>query len=187
MSETLEFETRDAFRNWLGENSQSSEGVWLRFGKTKEVKTLKAKESLEEALCFGWIDGVMKRVDEHSYLKYFAARRKNSQWSEKNKLLIKGLEVRGIMTDFGRVKIEEAKQNGRWEAASKPSAISDEQIAQVSELLKENNEAYDNFQGMSPSVRKTYTRAYLDAKTEAGKAKRLAWLINRLEKNLKPM
>lgn len=57
----------------------------------------------------------------------------------------------------------------------------------VGELLKQNEAAYANFQAMSPSVKKTYTRAYLDAKTEDGKLKRLAWLTARLEKNLKPM
>ncbi len=59
--------------------------VYGWFLQDKQVKSLKAGEALEEALCFGWIDGVMKKVDEHSYLKYFATRRKNSKWSEKNK------------------------------------------------------------------------------------------------------
>lgn len=87
MDNCLQFETRQEFRVWLTENVTTSEGVWLIFGKTKQVKTLKAGEALEEALCFGWIDGVMKKVDEHSYLKYFARRRKNSKWSEKTKKL----------------------------------------------------------------------------------------------------
>ena len=78
MSEPLCFQTRADFRNWLSENCQSHEGVWLLFGKTKELPTLKASEALEEALCYGWIDGLMKKINEDSYKKYFAARKSNS-------------------------------------------------------------------------------------------------------------
>ena len=187
MREPLYFKTRDAFRGWLADNCQSSDGVWLVFGKTKAFVTVKASEALEEALCFGWIDGQMKRVDDQSYIKYFSARRKNSKWSAKNKSLAESLEKRGLMTDIGREKIEEAKKNGQWDSAVSPSAITEEQIEAVAGLLRENELAHANFQNMPPSVKKTYTRAYLDAKTEAGRAKRLAWMTGRLEKNLKPM
>ncbi|MGM0169436.1 hypothetical protein IGI39_003752 [Enterococcus sp. AZ135] len=187
MDENLLFTTRDDFHTWLTVNAASSGGVWLVFGKTKELKTVKAGEALEEALCFGWIDGVMKKVDEHSYLKYFAPRRKNSKWSEKNKKIVAKLEQQGLLTELGREKIAEAKKNGQWDSATKPSAITEEQIAEVAELLRDNKEAVKNFENMSPSVRKTYTRAYLDAKTDAGRTKRLAWMTDRLEKNLKPM
>lgn len=187
MSKPLHFKTRDAFRNWLSDNHSSEEGVWLLFGKTKELVTLKAGEALEEALCFGWIDGVMKRIDDKSYMKYFSPRRKNSKWSKKNKTLVEKLEEGGLMTDFGREKIQEAKKNGQWDKAVSPSDITDEQIEEVAGLLKENKQAYENFQAMSPSVKKTYTRAYFDAKTDAGRKKRLDWMTDRLEKNLKPM
>lgn len=90
------------------------------------------------------------------------------------------------MTDFGRAKIAEAKQNGQW-AAIDPMTFGDEQIAVLDAILQEYEPAHTNFQAMSLSVKKTYTRAYFDAKTEAGKAKRIAWLVNRLNKNLKPM
>ena len=62
MSELLRFKTREAFREWLSENCRRREGVWLEFGKTKEVETLSANDALLEALCFGWIDGVMKYI-----------------------------------------------------------------------------------------------------------------------------
>lgn len=187
MNDPLYFNTRHEFREWLLKNCLSNDGVWLLFGKTKEFSALKAGEALEEALCFGWIDGLMKKVDDKTYVKYFSPRRKNSKWSEKNKALAENLEKRGLMTDFGRTKIEEAKKNGQWDSAGKPSEITDEQIETVNSLLKQNEDAYNNFQGMSPSVKKTYTRAYFDAKTEDGRVNRLAWMIGRLEKNLKPM
>ena len=143
-------------------------------------------EALEEALCFGWIDGQMQSIDEKSYKKYFSMRRANSKWSEKNKALVKMLEDKNIMTEFGRKKIVEAKQNGQWNAP-KAVPITDEQIAELSCILQAFEPAYSNFQAMSLSVKKTYAKAYLDAKTEQGREKRIAWMVERLNKNLKPM
>ena len=137
MSDILEFANREEFRKWLNDNCLSSEGVWLLFGKAQGPKTIKAGEALEEALCFGWIDGQMQSIDDKTYKKYFSQRRENSKWSEKNKGLVKNLEERGIMTDFGR--------------------------------------------------KKTYARAYFDAKTDAGREKRIVWMVDRLNRNLKPM
>jgi len=186
MTEHLLFNSRDEFRIWLYDNCLSSSGVWLLFGKPGGPKTIKAAEALEEALCFGWIDGQMQSLDDKTYIKYFSLRRKNSKWSEKNKALIETLEKKGLMTGHGRKKIKEAQENGQWNASVQPS-ITDDQISVLSDLLKEYELAYTNFQGMPPSVRKTYTRAYLDAKTDSGRDKRLLWIIERLNKNLKPM
>lgn len=186
MSGIMKFANREAFRTWLCAHCLSEAGVWLLFGKSGGPKTIKAGEALEEALCFGWIDGQMQSVDAKTYKKYFSMRRPNSKWSAKNKALAERLEAQGLMTDFGRRKIEEAKENGQWHAPN-PMAITEEQIARVSALLEGHDPAYANFQAMSPSVKKTYTRAYFDAKTPAGQAKRLAWMVDRLNKNLKPM
>lgn len=186
MSNIMEFADREAFRAWLSQNCLTSDGIWLLFGKAGGPKTIKAGEALEEALCFGWIDGQMQRIDDKSYKKYFSMRRENSKWSEKNKALVKTLEERGVMTDFGRKKIEEAKENGQWNAP-KPAAVTEEQIIQLSALLEGYEPAFTNFQAMSLSVKKTYTRAYLDAKTDAGREKRIAWMVERLGRNLKPM
>ena len=116
MSEILQFADREEFRKWLSDNCLTSSGVWLLFGKAGGPKTLKAAEALEEALCFGWIDGQMQSLDGKSYKKYFSVRRVKSKWSDKNKKLVQSLEERGLMTDFGRKKIEEAKKNGQWDA-----------------------------------------------------------------------
>lgn len=90
------------------------------------------------------------------------------------------------MTDFGRKKIEEAQKNGQW-YAPKAAEITEEQIAKLSALLEGYEPAFTNFLAMSLSVKKTYTRAYFDAKTDAGREKRIAWMVDRLNKNLKPM
>ena len=128
----------------------------------------------------------MQSIDDKTYKKYFSLRRKDSKWSEKNKALVKGLEEQGLMTDWGRKKIEDAKKNGQWDTPKSP-AVTEEQIALLSGLLKVYGPAYDNFQAMSLSVKKTYTRAYFDAKTEAGRERRIAWMVDRLNRNLKPM
>lgn len=186
MNDILKFADRAGFRKWLSEHCTSDNGVWLLFGKSEKQKTIKADEALEEALCFGWIDGQMQSIDSDSYKKYFSKRRAKSKWSDKNKALVKNLEQRGLMTDCGRAKIEEAKQNGQWDAP-KPSAVTNEQIACLSNILKDYEPAYANFLAMSLSVKKTYTKAYLDAKTDSGRKKRIAWIADRLNKNLKPM
>lgn len=186
MNDMIEFPDREEFRKWLYEHCRSSDGVWLLFGKAGGPKTITAKEALEEALCFGWIDGQMQSIDGKTYKKYFSMRRKKSKWSEKNKALVKYLEEQGRMTDFGREKIEEAKKNGQWDAP-KPVAVTEEQIACLSALLERYEPAYTNFQAMPLSVRKTYVRAYVDTKTDAGRERRLAWMVDRLNKNLKPM
>lgn len=186
MSVIMEFASREEFRQWLSEHCQSNDGIWLLFGKAGGPKTIKAGEALEEALCFGWIDGQMQSIDDKTYKKYFSMRREKSKWSEKNKALVQKLEERGVMTDFGRRKIEEAKKNGQWDAP-KSLPVTEEQIAVVAALLEGYEPACTNFQAMSLSVKKTYTRAYLDAKTDAGREKRFAWMVDRLNRNLKPM
>lgn len=186
MSEPLQFFSREEFRAWLTEHCLSTDGVWLLFGKSGGPKTLKAAEALEEALCFGWIDGQMQSLDQKSYQKYFSMRRMGSKWSEKNKALAAQLEQKGLMTDYGRAKIAEAKVGGQWDAPKTP-AVTEEQISDLAALLEEYEPAHTHFQAMSPSVKRTYTRAYLDAKTEEGREKRLAWMVDRLNRNLKPM
>ena len=186
MSETMRFTDRAAFRSWLSEHGLSKEGIWILFGKAGGPKTLTAGEALEEALCFGWIDGQMQRIDGKTYRKYFSMRREKSKWSEKNKALVESLEERGLMTDLGREKIEEAKRDGRWDAP-RPAAVTEEQIAALSALLEGHEPAATHFRAMSLSVKKTYTRAYLDAKTDDGREKRFAWMVDRLDRGLKPM
>lgn len=186
MGEVMVFAGREEFREWLSENGRSSGGVWLLFGKPGGPKTIKAAEALEEALCFGWIDGQMERVDEKRYQKYFSPRRAKSRWSPKNRALAQRLEERGRMTALGREKIEEARRDGRWDAPA-PAAVTEEQLARLSALLEGYAPAFANFQAMPPSVRKTYARAYFDAKTDAGRERRLAWMVDRLNRNLKPM
>lgn len=181
------FADRAAFRSWLMEHALSDEGVWLRFDKKARPGALKASEALEEALCFGWIDGQMQSIDEQSYRKYFKQRSKTSNWSEKNKGLVEKLESQGLMTTFGRAKIELAKQNGSWDAP-KAESLTDEQLQQFAEMVQPHEDAYAHYITMPPSARKAYAASYwIGAKTEAGKQKRFETIIERLKLNLNPM
>jgi Uncharacterized protein conserved in bacteria len=184
----LIFQTRADFRAWLGENAKGSDGVWLEFSKSKALKTLSASEALEEALCFGWIDGQMQSMDENSYLKYFKQRADGSNWSEKNQKLVEQLEKQGLMTDCGREKIAYAKQHGTWGVSNKPEPLSPEMLQQFCEMLGPFEPACSNFMKMTPSVRKNYAGSYFfGAKTEEGKRKRFETIIERLNLNLDPM
>ena len=181
----LQFPTRADFRAWLQENAETSEGVWLVFGKTKAV-TLSANDALEEALCFGWIDGQMQSIDNMKYLKYFAKRRPKSVWSDKNKKIVDVLRDKGMMTELGENAVETAKKNGTWDAP-KGNPITDGQIEALAEKLRGITPAYENFNNMSPSVRRTYTGRYLSFKTEEARQRDFEKIVDRLNKNLKPM
>ena len=182
----LLFPSRDAFRAWLSENAESSDGVWLVFGKTKAVVTLSAKDALEEALCFGWIDGQINRIDDARYRKYFARRQAKSNWSEKNKKIVKTLYEKKLMTELGEMAIERAKKNGTW-ATRKSPQITEEQIIAFAEKLSGFIPACENFNNMSPSVRLTYTKGYYSYKTEEARERNFHKIVERLNKNLKPM
>jgi len=182
----LLFPSRGDFRAWLQENAEASEGVWLVFGKTKTIVTLSANDALEEALCFGWIDGQMQSIDHTKYLKYFAKRRPKSVWSDKNKKTVNVLREKGSMTKLGEVAVETAKKNGTWDVP-KGIPITDDDIEAFTGKLVGLTPAYENFTNMSPSVRRAYTGRYLSFKTEEARQRDFEKIIDRLSDNLKPM
>ena len=182
----LTFASRADFRRWLTEHAAHSDSVWLVFGKTRDVVTLSAGEALEEALCFGWIDGQMQRIDDSRYRKYFARRRVKSHWSEKNKKMVETLKQKGIMTRMGEEAVEAAKRNGLWDV-DQQEAIIDEQVDTFAQKLAGISPARENFDKMSLSVRRTYVKRYLSFKTEEARQRDFDKIIERLNNNLKPM
>lgn len=182
----LLFATRGDFRIWLQANAETSEGVWLVFGKTKVVVSLSANDALEEALCFGWIDGRMKSIDNTKYYKYFAKRRLKSVWSEKNKKMVEVLRDKGVMTELGERAVETAQKNGTWDAP-KDAPATDEQKEAFVAKLSDISPAYENFCNMSPSVQRTYTMRYLSFKTEEARQRDFEKIVDRLNNKLKPM
>ncbi len=186
MDEQILFTDREEFRKWLMENHSTSKGMWLVFGKAGKLQTLKANEALEEALCFGWIDGQFNSIDDAKYLKKFTPRRRGSKWSERNRDIANRLTKNGRMTESGMIAIELAKRDGTWDTP-KQEPISESQIEVLVSALHGAEPALSNFLKMPLSVRRTYTAMYLDAKKEETRIKRLGKIIERLNENKKPM
>jgi len=182
----LVFENRAAFRKWLVKNHQKSLGIWLVFGKDGKLKTLTANGALEEALCFGWIDGQLQSLGAEKYLKRFTPRRKGSVWSERNRKLAQKQTEDGAMAAAGKAAIAQAQKMGTWDRP-KPAPISEAQVRILTEALAGTGNALTNFLDMSPSIRRTYTGFYLSAKKEDTRKKRLERITERLKENKKPM
>lgn len=186
MSKILIFPDRHAFRVWLDKHGAESGSVWLLFGKKGGPTTLSANEALEEALCFGWIDGQMQSIDSTSYKKYFARRTAKSNWSEKNRKLAQTLIERGLIAQPGLDAVNDAKKRGAWDKP-KRGGVEDAQVRNFTNSIKQFEPAYTNLVSMPLSVQKTYTAFYLDAKQEKTRQTRLEKIVDRLNKNLKPM
>jgi len=179
------FKNREEFRNWLNIHRLQKEGIWLIFGKKNGPSTLSPEEALEEALCFGWIDGQIKSIDAFTYIKYFKRRLEKSNWSQRNRDLVEKLIQEGKMTYTGLQAIENAKRGGTW--IIQYEKIENMEVEAFLDMLEDYPIAYENFSKMSASVQRTYTGFYLSAKREDTRIKRFQDLVNRLEKNLKPM
>jgi uncharacterized protein YdeI (YjbR/CyaY-like superfamily) len=187
MNAELEFQSREQFRLWLTEHSQDSKGIWIIFQKEKTSKALKSSEALEEALCFGWIDGQIKPIDDLKYKKYFAPRGEKSTWSEKNRKLAEELIKIGIFTENGFAAIKRSKANGLWDKEKKDIDI--ESIIEVlAKRLKEDSvTAYEKYKSSSGSKQKQMALFYNDAKSEEVKKKRESKIVEALVGNKKGM
>jgi uncharacterized protein YdeI (YjbR/CyaY-like superfamily) len=108
-----------AWREWLAKHHEESEAVWLCLAKkgTTEPTSLTYDEALEEALCHGWIDGQVRRLDERTYRQRFSPRRARSPWSKRNVGIVERLTSEGRLRPAGIAAIEAAKADGRWEMA----------------------------------------------------------------------
>jgi len=114
----IQFATQKEFESWLEQNHADMNGIWVRFFKKNSgLKTIVYDEALDVALCYGWIDGQVKKYDENSYLQKFTPRRHKSMWSKRNKEHVARLEQEGRMKCSGIREVEAAKEDGRWEIA----------------------------------------------------------------------
>lgn len=113
--EVMEFPRQKEWRKWLSKNYNKSDGVWIRiYKKDSGIDTISHSQALEEALCFGWIDGQAKGYDNISHLQKFTPRRKRSTWSKRNTEHVERLIKEGKMHESGLAEIERAKADGRW-------------------------------------------------------------------------
>lgn len=181
----LTFSDYHAFESYLSTHYDSNDGLWIKFDKAYITSTLTAQEALEIALCYGWIDGLIKRIDDQYYIKYFHKRLKNSIWSTRNKEIALSLINNAKMKKPGLDAIHLAKSDGRWDKSDKLDDHID--LASFFFLIMHDELAAVNYNKMSTSVQKTYAISYFSLKREDSKKKRLSVIIDRLRQNLKPM
>ena len=114
----VSFASRDDFERWLEENGEKSRGVWLKIAKKGARETsVSYADAVEAALCFGWIDGQKARLDDRHWLQRFSPRTPRSPWSKINREKAERLMEHGRMRPAGHAAVEQAKADGRWDAA----------------------------------------------------------------------
>jgi uncharacterized protein YdeI (YjbR/CyaY-like superfamily) len=170
------FATPADLRAWFDANHANTDVLWIGFHrKGSSTPSITWPESVDEALCFGWIDGIRKRVDETSYMIRFTPRRRRSIWSAINVGRIAELERQGRVTEAGR-KAFDARLEARTAVYSFEQRGTELDGAYL-KTLKANRAAWASWQGRTPSYRKTHTWWVISAKKEETRQRRLAQLI----------
>lgn len=164
--------TSENWRQWLIENHQTAENVWLITYKTGTGRpTFSYDAAVEEALCFGWIDSLPRKLDEARKMLYFAPRKPGSGWSRPNKERVERMIAAGKMTPAGLVKIEAAKADGSW------TALDDiENLVVPGDLaaaLRELPPAEQNWEAFPRSVKRGVLEWIANAKRSTTRLKRI--------------
>jgi uncharacterized protein YdeI (YjbR/CyaY-like superfamily) len=170
------FRTPAAFRAWLDKHAETTSELWVGFYKKDSGKpSLTWPESVDQALCFGWIDGIRKRVDEASYTIRFTPRKPQSTWSAINIRRAQALIEAGAMRPAGRRAFEARRENrsGIYSYEQRGSQLPEPYAGQ----LKKNKAAWSFFQAQPPYYRKVAGWWVVSAKKEETRSKRLAQLI----------
>lgn len=179
------FASAKGWRQWLAKNHGKSSGLWLRiYKKDSGKKTITYDEALDEALCFGWIDGQKARYDAASFLQKFTPRRPKSLWSKRNREHIARLAKEKRMTAAGLAAVAAAKKDGRWDAAyDAPSTMA--VPADFLKELKKDKEAYAFFKTLDRA--NTYAIAWRlhTAKKPETRARRKEQLLALLKQGKK--
>lgn len=175
--------SRAEWREWLAANHRASSGVWLVTWKRAAGKpTVSYDDAVEEALCFGWVDGVLGRVDDHRSMQWFAPRRSKSTWARSNKERVARLEAAGLMSEAGLAAVALARANGSWESmdAIDGLVVPDDLAA----ALAERPGARELFDASSASVRRSALAWVYQAKrpeTRAAHVEQVAAIAGRGE------
>jgi uncharacterized protein YdeI (YjbR/CyaY-like superfamily) len=164
---------RAAWRAWLETNHTQTEGVWLIYYKKASGKPrVTYEESVEEALCFGWIDSIANKLDEERSMQWFAPRKPGSGWSRPNKERVERLLAAGLIMPAGLAKIEAAQQDGSWNALDAVEAL--EIPPDLAAALAANPPAVDYFEAFPRSVKRGILEWISNAKKPETRAKRIA-------------
>lgn len=184
------FTNSQAFRDWLEIYHDKSPGIWLViYKKHTKKESIQHPEALDEALCYGWIDSIIKRLDEETYAIKFTPRSNTSQWSDVNMRRVDELIKNGKMTEAGLRKIDSYIQTGQvaWEPCEKKRIKPEETGIPgfIAEGLAGNEPAWTNFNLLAPSHKGQYVGWIMDAKREATRMARLEETIRLLKENKK--
>lgn len=173
------------WRTWLEKNHEHEPGVWLIiFKKNADKPNLSWSEAVDEALCFGWIDGIKKPIDALKYKQYFTQRKAKSTWSRVNKNKIKQLLAAGLITKAGLKSIEVAKANGSWTALD---SIENLEIPDdLAQIFKQHPDAKKYFYELSRSLRKGILYWIVVAKQQKTRSKRINEFVENARLNQLP-
>ena len=170
------FKNPAEFREWLGKNHLSATEVWVGYYKKETGKqSMIWPESVDQALCFGWIDGIRKKVDDESYCNRFTPRKKTSNWSNINIAKVEALIRQGMMMPAGLEAYNNRKENrtGIYSFENETRDLPEEYAT----IFRKNKSAWEYYSAQPPSYRRTVTHWVLSAKREATRISRLEKLI----------
>jgi uncharacterized protein YdeI (YjbR/CyaY-like superfamily) len=158
---TLDVRTRREWRTWLAEHHDSEAEVWLVFHKRHTgVESLPYEDAVEEALCFGWIDSILRRLDDDTYVRKFTPRRADSRWSTPNRRRYAKMKALGLLAAAGSRRAPTSRSGD----APRPSASAIP--GYIEERLKAVPRAWRTFEALAPSYRRTYV-AWIEAARRA--------------------
>ncbi|HEX8597870.1 MAG TPA: YdeI/OmpD-associated family protein [Chloroflexia bacterium] len=178
------FESPSEFREWLEQNHASVKELWVGFHKKGSGKpSITWPEAVDQALCFGWIDGIRKRVDETSYTNRFTPRRRDSTWSAVNIKRVGELTELGLMQPSGLEAFE--RRNSKKAQLYSYERTSSQLDETYERRFRENERAWAFFESQAPGYRRTSTWWIMSAKKEETRLRRLSALIEASERGEK--
>lgn len=173
---------REKWRAWLKKHFQSETEIWLIYYKKHTGRPrISYDHAVEEALCFGWVDSIVKKIDDETFAQKFTPRRDGTKWSALNKRRMLKLIREGRMTESGLAKIDLAMLGD--EAMAKQSKGELDIPRFVKQALMASPKAWEHFQKLAPSHRRQYIRWIMDAKREETRGRRLRDTVSRMELN----
>ncbi|CDP53429.1 putative periplasmic membrane protein [Devosia sp. DBB001] len=180
------FETEAEFEAWMARNHDQETEIWIQYyKKASGRRTIVYAQALDVALCYGWIDGISKPVDEHAYLQRFTPRKAKSIWSQRNRLKVEKLIADGRMTAHGQKQIDAAKADGRWDKAyASPGKM--ETPPDLLAAIEANPAAYETFNKLNATNRYALAFRTHNMKTEAGRKKKIAGFVEMLARGEAP-
>jgi len=180
----LYFKNDQEWRSWLHEHHYNSDGVYLILYKVESKQpSMRWEEAVRVALCYGWIDSTVKKIDEERRRQYFCPRRPKSVWSKVNKTYIKDLISNNLMHQSGLKSIEIAKENGSWIALDDvENGVIPEDLQKAFDL---HSKAFQNYQNFAKGYRKSYLYWLNQAKRKETRIKRITEIIKFCEANQK--